>query len=485
MEVQPISTMSQHNLLLSLYGCIDSSDDGFLIVDTDGNIAFINQAYCQYINIDRNEVLGKPVLDYIDTSLLTEIALNPDFETQQNILHKVSARQYRDGEHYCIVNRANVSENGVPISGIGQIKFVRNTLKLSASINEVYAELSHYKEELQRLSAERYSFQEILGESPEIMAIKALAMKTTNNNFPVLITGETGTGKEMFANAIHYASNRKNKPFIRINCAAIPAELLESELFGYTGGSFTGARREGKKGKFELANGGTLFLDEIGDMPLNMQAKVLRALQEGEIERIGGDKPIPVDVRIIAATNKKLLQEIADGHFRSDLYFRLNVISLELPPLRIRPGDIDIYIDYFLSKLNNEYHTDVSFTPKAKKQLRQYSWPGNVRELKNIVERCYAFQEGGIISSISVPHNILQSNNASHIVKQQEQHLETIMNSFERDILVSAIQKHHGNLRATAVELGIHRVTLYKKMEKHGITREELSMASITKDQTK
>lgn len=473
---QPIPTkMPEHELLLAFYGCVENSDDGFLVVDPDGNIAYINKAYCDYINIDRMSVLGKPVLNYIDTSQLVEVARDPFSEPEVGVLHKVSALQYRDGEHYCIVNRTNISDNGKSIAGVGQIKFVRSTLRLSSAINDVYNELSYYKEELRRLSAERYSFQSILGTSVQMQQVKSLALRTASNDFSVLITGETGTGKEVFASAIHYASKRKDKPFIRINCAAIPSELLESELFGYEEGSFTGARRGGKKGKFELANGGTLFLDEIGDMPLVMQAKILRVLQERELERVGGGASIPIDVRVIAATNKDLEQEVSAGQFRSDLYFRLNVISISLPPLRKRPEDIDSYIDGFLGELNEKFHTDVTITPKARKQFRQYSWPGNVRELKNIIERCYAMQENGLISSISGPGGRHKSGHMDWNSVNGQQ-LDVIMDQVEQKVIKDAIRRNKGNLQKTAAELGIHRVTLYKKMEKHGITRDNASV---------
>ena len=469
---QPIpSTISNRELLLAFYGCIENSDDGFLIVDPKGKIAYINKAYCDYININRAAVLGRPVLDYIDTSLMVDVAKDPYFEPEVGVLHQVSARQYRDGEHYCIVNRTNISEQGVSIAGAGQIKFVRSTLKLSSAIGNVYNELSYYKEELRRLSAERYSFQSILGVSEKVQQVKALALRTAQNDFSVLITGETGTGKEVFASAIHYAGKRKGKQFIRINCAAIPSELLESELFGYEEGSFTGARRGGKKGKFELANGGTLFLDEIGDMPLVMQAKILRVLQERELERVGGGVSIPIDVRIIAATNKNLEQEVAENRFRADLYFRLNVISIALPPLRERPEDIDCYIDGFLKELNDKYHTDVTITPKVRKQFRQYPWPGNVRELKNNMERCYALQENGLISSAS---NFMRKHSSDSLEWDtgDGQQLDVIMDHVERTVIKDAIKRSKGNLQKAALELGIHRVTLYKKMEKHGITRD-------------
>lgn len=462
--------MDYDRLLYSFFTCAEHSDDGFLIVTTDGRIAYINPAYCNYIGIEQEGVIGKPVLDYINTSQLTIAANDLAFEPQINVLHKVPASQYSDKERYSIATRVNVSMDGEPIAGVGQVKFVRNTLRLSAAINEVYDELSYYKEQVRHLALERYSFKRILGESEKLQAAKHVAKRAAKNDFPVLITGETGTGKEVFASAIHYASSRKTKPFIRINCAAIPSELLESELFGYAEGSFTGAKKGGKKGKFELANEGTLFLDEIGDMPLAMQSKILRALQEGEIERVGGDKPVPVNVRIIAATNKNLEHEMAERRFRTDLYYRLNVIALSLPPLRHRKEDINIYIDAFLSEINEKYHTSVTITDEARERLIRYAWPGNVRELKNAIERCYALSDDEQISHFTIPKSIMSAVEIQNYCASDKP-LESMMAEIERSILLAEINKNGGNLRQTALRMGIHRVTLYKKLDKYGISR--------------
>lgn len=475
---QPIpTTMSQEDLLQSMYGLLENSDDGFLIVNPDGNIAYINQAYCDYINQSRNNVLGKPVINYIDTSTLVEAANDLNYPLEKQVLHHVSDNQYSDGEHYCIVNRTNVSIDGRSISGVGQIKFIRSTLQLSSAIKEINDELSYYKEELQRLSAEKYSLTKIVGSSAEMLAVKEMVNKSASNDFPVLITGETGTGKEVFANAVHYVSDRRNHPFIRINCAAIPANLFESELFGYERGAFTGANKTGKKGKFELANTGTLFLDEIGDMPLEMQVKILRVLQEKEVERIGSEKPIPVDVRIIAATNKNLPQEIKENRFRSDLYYRLNVINIVIPPLRKHRSDIDTFVDAFIDELNNKYHSNIKITDNAKNILRTYSWPGNVRELKNIVERCFVMQDAGVIHSAIISSQIsnfsgLSKDNKMTTSESRHLTLAESMERIEKEIILSAIHEHNGNLRATAKDLDIHRVTLYKKLEKYNLSRE-------------
>ncbi len=470
---QPIpTTLPAEDALQSFYGCLENSDDGFLIVDTEGKIAYINEQYSEYLGLKREQILGKPVKDYIDTSRLAEAAVNPDYPREVAVLHKANDHQYSDNERYVLVNRSNVSVGGRSISGVGQIKFTRNTMKLYNMLNNVYDEMEIYKEELKRLSADLYSTESILGESAAIRDLKKLVLQTANNDFPVLITGETGTGKEVFANAVHYAGNRRKKPIIRINCAAIPSELLESELFGYEEGAFTGARRGGKKGKFELADGGTIFLDEIGDMPLVMQAKLLRVLQEGEIERVGGSRPVPIDVRIISATNKDLAKEVEEKRFRQDLYFRLNVIPFAIPPLRERREDIPVYLAAFLKEINEKYHTNVFFSEDAEKMLVRYSWPGNVRELKNIVARCYALQENGVIYPTILPRSVL---NPAAVIPSYEEGggLEAIMKAVERDVLLANIRKNDGNLRKAARDLGIHRVTLYKKMDKLGISRED------------
>jgi transcriptional regulator with PAS, ATPase and Fis domain len=285
----------------------------------------------------------------------------------------------------------------------------------------------------------------------------------------VLLTGETGTGKEVFASAIHYSSDRKKQPFIRINCAAIPADLLESELFGYAEGSFTGAMKGGKKGKFELADKGSIFLDEIGDMPLAMQSKILRVLQEKEIEKVGSYATTSVDVRVIAATNKNLEEKVRNKTFREDLYYRLNVINIEIPPLRERVEDIPLFAAYFLKELNKKYKTDIRLSPEVSQKLQEYSWPGNIRELNNIIGRAYSLVDDEIILAAHLPASILtkfhlQSRVSSH------RNLNILVDDFEREIIISFLEKNDYNCAKTAEELGIHRTTLYNKIDKLGIS---------------
>ena len=303
------------------------------------------------------------------------------------------------------------------------------------------------------------------------LEIKTLAQKAAATDFSVLLTGETGTGKEVFANAIHHASERRNKPFIRINCAAIPTELLEAELFGYEEGSFTGARKGGKKGKFELADEGTLFLDEIGDMPLTMQAKLLRVLQEKEIEKVGGEHPISVDVRVIAATNQNLELRIKDKSFRHDLFYRLNVIQLRIPSLQERGEDISLLAEYFLRQLNERYGKEVKLTQETEKLLVAYAWPGNIRELRNVIERAYSMVDDDVITPAHLAGNILGRGKFSSGASNGRT-LDDLMGEVEKDILLAILRQNGNNYRLTAKKLGINRSTLYKKLEKYQIQRE-------------
>ena len=285
----------------------------------------------------------------------------------------------------------------------------------------------------------------------------------------MLILGESGTGKEMFAQAIHRASYRKSKAFVPINCAAIPKELLESELFGYEGGAFTGARKEGKPGKFELANGGTIFLDEIGSMPLEMQAKLLRVLEERKFERVGGNNKIQLDARIIAATNENIEEAVKKGQFREDLYYRLNVITLDIPPLRERIDDIPILCEELLDYLAKELECQrKTIDNKTLKILKDYDWPGNVRELRNVLERGMNFSHGNIILPKHLPERV--STNLKPSVDYDEIYpLDEIVAQAEKEAIINALNKTKGNKTKAAKKLGIHRTALYKKIEKYDL----------------
>ena len=353
--------------------------------------------------------------------------------------------------------------DGTLLGAAAQISFKERTAAMAYGLME--QELQYYKEAYQNQSAPAVGLKQIIGNSPQMEELKRKTQKIARRDFPVLITGETGTGKEMFAKAIHLESARRDKPIISINCAAIPAELLESELFGYEPGAFTGASRSGKLGRFQLAEGGTVFLDEIGDMPLPLQAKLLRVLQERELERVGGGMPVPIDVRIVAATRRDLPDMIRCGTFREDLYYRLNVINLEMIPLREHPEDIPLYISHTLERLNREYRTDILLSDAAKRRLQEYRWPGNVRELMNVITSAYASCDLLLIDEMDLPTKLLSKPRPAGARR-----LPDMVAEYEAAVIRDALRRHNQNIPAAARELGIDRSLLYRKMQKAGIT---------------
>lgn len=283
------------------------------------------------------------------------------------------------------------------------------------------------------------------------------------------LDGESGTGKEVIAQTIHEASHRKNQPFIAINCGAIQKELIGSELFGYERGSFTGARKDGKKGKFEEANGGTLFLDEIGEMPIDLQVHLLRVLQEKEVTRIGSSKPIPVNVRIIAATNKDLHKLIQQGQFRDDLFFRLNVVTVNFPPLRERKEDIPLLADYFLKQFAEKYEKQsLSFAKETLEFLNNYRWPGNIRELQNALEHAVIFSDTSIINLVNLPSYLLE-NRVEEALSEQDDEFSLIEQE-EKKILLQLLNETNWNVSAVAKRMNIARSTLYRKLKKYEIS---------------
>ena len=320
-------------------------------------------------------------------------------------------------------------------------------------------------------SGAAYSFENIVGESTAIREVVRLARRASQSDITTLILGESGTGKELFAQSIHNASSRRNGPFVVVNCGAIPRTLLESELFGYEDGAFTGARKQGKPGKFELADGGTVFLDEIGELPLDAQASLLRLLQENEVVRVGGTTAKHIDIRVVAATNRNLEEAVRQQTFRNDLYYRLNVLSITIPPLRDRKTDIRLLSNFFLEKFSRALgRPDARFTEEVLEALSLYHWPGNVRELENVIERTINISTSPVIQISDLPAHILQSREnettspilclpRSNLLKSQE--METIM---------EVLRQTQGNMRLAAHELGIARCVLYRKVKQMGMT---------------
>ncbi len=338
-----------------------------------------------------------------------------------------------------------------------------------ALLEKIRIEKDQLTEENTRLRKElnkKYSFSNIVGNSRKMQEIFYLITQVAKSNANVLLLGESGTGKEMVANAIHYNSLRADKPFVKVNCAALPSNLVEAELFGYEKGAFTGAIRQ-KEGKFELANGGTIFLDEIGSLALESQGKLLRVLQEKELEKLGGTRTIKVNIRLIAATNQDLAIAVEQGRFREDLFYRLNVYPIYLPPLREREADILLLADYFLDKYAKEYKKDVKrISTPAIDAFVQYTWPGNVRELENCMERAVLLCDDQVIRSYHLPPTL---QTAEETGTQQSQSLKDAISNFEREVIIDGLKTSRGNMRKAAKSLQTTERILGYKVKKYGI----------------
>ena len=443
------------------------TSDGFIITDTEGNVREINKQYADFFGKSRSEIIGKSILNIIPNSKMIDIVKHKFSE--EDAVHK-----YIDGEakgNSVIVSRSYVEdEDGNVVAGVAQVKFKVQTLAVAKKLMNEYEELEYYREEFQNQNR----VDNIIGSDPKFREIVKECLKVAKTDIPVLLTGETGTGKEVMAKALHTNSLRCDKPFVSINCAAIPFELLESELFGYMDGAFTGAKRGGKKGKFQLANGGTIFLDEIGDMPSSMQAKLLRVLQEKEIEPLGSEKSIPLDVRVVAATRQDLEAKMKDGSFREDLYYRLSVFNIHIPPLRERSGDSLELAEFFLDELNHKYKTYKTFSKAVKAYFLKYQWPGNVREVNNVVQSAYAISTENIIDINDIPARMMQQEKPAINLDKNKKSLGQMMDDYEKEVILELLKKHKGNCLEAAKEAGIHKSNFYRKLQKYGIKPAEV-----------
>ena len=443
------------------------TSDGFIITDTEGNVREINKQYADFFGKSRSEIIGKSILNIIPNSKMIDIVKHKFSE--EDAVHK-----YIDGEakgNSVIVSRSYVEdEDGNVVAGVAQVKFKVQTLAVAKKLMNEYEELEYYREEFQNQNR----VDNIIGSDTKFREIVKECLKVAKTDIPVLLTGETGTGKEVMAKALHTNSLRYDKPFVSINCAAIPFELLESELFGYMDGAFTGAKRGGKKGKFQLANGGTIFLDEIGDMPSSMQAKLLRVLQEKEIEPLGSEKSIPLDVRVVAATRQDLEAKMKDGSFREDLYYRLSVFNIYIPPLRERGGDSLELAEFFLDELNHKYKTYKTFSKAVKAYFLKYQWPGNVREVNNVVQSAYAISTENIIDINDIPARMLQQEKPAINLDKNKKSLGQMVDDYEKDVILELLKKHKGNCLEAAKEAGIHKSNFYRKLQKYGIKPAEV-----------
>ncbi|MCC4118474.1 sigma 54-interacting transcriptional regulator [Aromatoleum toluclasticum] len=437
-----------------LSSVLTSLAEAIVTIDASGTVTHINPAACKAFGVAPDET--------IDRSLA---ALFPDAPEVRAVLDRdvagatfeVTTERLGARAHFVVAPLVMESEGAVQ----GAILTVR--------------ERRHYLNEVRGASGlnATFTFDDIVGRSPALLNPLDLARTAARQNVRVLILGETGTGKELFAQAIHNFSPRRHGPFVALNCAAIPRELMESEMFGYRSGAFTGSRKGGQVGKLELADGGTLFLDEINQMPLDLQAKLLRALQEGTITRLGDSKPIRVDVRVIAAANEDLYAKSCVGEFRQDLYFRLSVVELMLPPLRERPEDIALLAQSLLDKLARKLEKPgLTLSSGAIDCLRQYPWPGNVRELENVLEMATILCEGTRLEACHVTRRMRSLRTPEPAQLAQSSSPESSVREVELELIRRAVQEYHGNVAEAARKLGLSRSTVYRRMQQHGLTKE-------------
>jgi len=433
---------------------LDTLTLGVFTADANGTILSLNQAATRLMNIDKSFALGKQLGEFIPnwTQIRDQVAKGRKYLDEETIIHIGTRRETFSLNAYLTKDRDGEID--------GMVTSFREMQRVYKLVNK-YTGMNA-----------RYTFEDIIGESDQIQKIIEYAQTISDSPSTVLIQADSGTGKELFAQAIHNYSNRNENGFVAVNCGAIPAPLIESELFGYDDGAFTGARKGGRMGKFELANGGTLFLDEIGEMPVDMQVKLLRAIQEGYITRVGGDKVIPIDVRIIAATNRNLLEEVNNGNFRMDLYYRLSVIPLTIPPLRDRKEDVPLLIKYFLNMKSMKLQKDIpEMSNKLYQQLLSYDWPGNIRELENFIEKLVNLDGNIDLAGILFPNQINQipMNDFSVNNIQSDDEELISLEELEHKAIIKALKKLNHNMSQVARSLGISRNTLYQKLKKYDI----------------
>lgn len=440
--------------------------NSFAILDENACYTYVNENWCRLTNCTEEQALGHRVDQIIPDTLATRV-----YETGQPVFG-----------HPVITNGVTVFTNYIPRLSENQkvtgcflytiIHGQKEAMQLETQLQAMSEELAYYKKRLSREHGAKYSLDNIIGESQPILHLKKQIRQAAASSSTVLIEGETGTGKELIAHSIHTLSSRDTSDFVRVNCSAIPEDLMESEFFGYTSGAFTGALKNGKKGRFLVANHGSIFLDEINLLPMTMQPKFLRVLQEHEITPVGSSESVPVDIRVIAATNVPLIKLVERNSFRMDLYFRLNVIRIEAPPLRYHKEDIPLLVENMIEKLNLEMGTFIRGIDKAALDfLMEYNWPGNIRELQNYVE--VAMNNAN--SLILTKKDFVQTGTVREIARQYTTRtrntydLRVLRNEFEKNVICDVLKMTHGNKQRAAKMLGISRTVLYEKLRIYAI----------------
>lgn len=447
---------------------LDSIKQSLCIVDNKCVVKYWNNAAETFYNINKEEIIGK------DVRLFFPEALLPKVIKEQHPFEDVYNSPKKD--YYIVISAAPLYDsNGDLIGGISLERDITDYMKITKLLEKTTDNLSLLKKEIHSINHNKYSFSKIVGNNEKFKKTVELCKNISNSNINILILGDSGTGKEVIARSIHTESNRKGS-FIPVNCSAIPYSLFESELFGYEGGAFTGADKKGKIGKIEAANNGTIFLDEIGDMPLDMQPKFLRVLEDGIITRLGGFSDIKLDIRIISATNKNLKELVLEGKFREDLYYRLSSVVVELPSLKERKDDIELFVYYFLKNFCMQYGVNIPEIPEnIMNILVNYRWDGNIRELKNVIERIVIVLKSNKTNKISMEFLPEYIYTAYAVLKPELNDnmelldLNTAVSNAEKKAILIALKRSNGNITNATKILKIPRTSLYYKLRKYNI----------------
>lgn len=451
-----VSSHNEINLDHRMKLAMDTPFEGILSFDEAGAIFFVNNFFADMLGLAQTKLLGRKVWDALPGTSLFDTVVQGYSLWGDTILVN---------GHELLVARFPIKEEGKVVGAIVKTIFPDQTIA-----KEIANKVWHSSRLGQCQPQTLCTCQNIIGETPPMLYVKKLARRASRTSSTLLITGESGTGKEVIAQAIHTRSVRRERPFVSVNCAAIPENLLESELFGYVEGAFTGAKRSGKPGKFELADGGTILLDEIGDMPAYMQVKLLRVLQERAVWRVGATSPTQIDVRVMASTNQDLAQLVSQNKFRQDLYYRLNVLQIEMPPLRDRLDDLPMLLQGLILKINQRIGSDArTVSPESLTIMQQYNWPGNVRELENLLEQAINWSADPIVDVRAIPNPPWQTESKARSVSLNLNGLKGTIEEAEKSLIQNALLKACGNKAQAARVLNMQRSVLYKKLERYNL----------------
>ncbi|EAX47028.1 putative PAS/PAC sensor protein [Thermosinus carboxydivorans Nor1] len=449
-----------------LEAIFESSHDGIVVADENGVFIRINSSYERITGIPREEIIGKTAQSIVEKGLVSDSVTIHVLKTGQS--HTFS-QTFRSGRQSVITGSPVFDSNNRIIRVVTNVRDMTEINRLKEELAESQKKLTQYSQIVETMTEEQMFNEKLIFRSRKMEVVRDSAIKFAKVDAPLLITGESGVGKEVIADLVYRYSPRKGLPFLKINCGAIPETLLESELFGYEGGAFTGAKKEGRTGLFEMANGGTVMLDEIGELPLALQVKLLRFVQQKEFYRVGGKKVVKVDVRLIAATNRDLQEMVNQKQFRSDLFYRLNVLRIHIPPLRERPEDIIPLVNYLLDKYNKKYNVSKRISGDVYHAFTNYTWVGNVRELENLIERLVVICDRDEITLDYLPDEMKK---AIYVWRDdsigREQTYKEAKEEFEREFFCRALEKYKSS-RQAAEKLGLDHSTIVKKAAKYGI----------------